>query len=89
MTGAPPLLRTSVVLPIGLPVLFDAPTEDRIIELEAALTEWDARIQELVDAQVKQEQQVVALEESLAQRGTRIGELEAGLNQGESTLKEC
>lgn len=62
--------------------------EDRIIELEAALTERDARIQGLVNSQAQHEQQIVALEESLAQRDTRIGEQEAALNQGESTLKE-
>ncbi|MDA0988931.1 MAG: hypothetical protein O2783_07410 [Chloroflexi bacterium] len=70
----------------------DEPTElspeDRIFELEAALTERDARIQGLVDTQTQHAQHVVALEESLAQRDTRIGEMEADLNQGESTLKE-
>ena len=62
--------------------------EDEIVELEAALAERDARIQELVDAETQYEQRIVALEESLAQRDARIGEVEATLEQRESTLKE-
>ena len=63
-------------------------SEDKIAELEAALAERDARVQELVDAQTQYEQRIVPLEESLAQRDARIGELEATLEQKESTLNE-
>ena len=62
--------------------------EDRIVELEAALAERDARIQEMGDAQMQYERRIVAMEESLAQRDARIGEMEATLEQKESALKE-
>ena len=63
-------------------------SEDRIVELEAALAERDARIQEMGDAQMQYERRIVAMEESLAQRDARIGEMEATLEQKESALKE-
>ena len=66
----------------------DASPEDKAVELEAALAERDARIQELMDAQTQYQQRAVELEESLAQRDARIGEMKAAMEQRESALKE-